>query len=135
MASENLDHARAAYAWKCVNEGVNNGNLEKYANLAKGAPALIMNNGLMQTLAFYKSKEPQDGKRDHHAYLGKHIRGWLAKLPGLGFRPEAGDRAGFKNAMETLCKMEPSTYRRATTEALALLRWIRQFAAAVQKGG
>ncbi len=46
-----LDQIRAEYAWKCV-QGVD----DKYKNLAKGLPALVMSNGLMQTLAFLQGK-------------------------------------------------------------------------------
>ncbi len=67
-----LDQQRAAYAWECV-QGCNG----DYTNLAKAAPALIMNNGLMQALAFYQSK----GK-PHHLALNKHTQEWLkARFP------------------------------------------------------
>lgn len=43
----NLEQQRAAYAWNCVQNCSSD-----YVNLAKSAPALVMGNGLMQTLAF-----------------------------------------------------------------------------------
>ena len=113
---QTLEQQRAAHAWNCVQ-----GSGKEYTNLAKGAPALIMNNGLMQALAFYQSK----GK-DYHQALNRHILDWLNErrlVPDVGF----------ENAMEALCRAEPPAYRRATQEALELLKWIRQFAAAVAR--
>lgn len=108
-----LDQQRAAYAWQGVQ-----GCTKEYVNLAKAAPALIMNNGLMQTLAFYESK----GK-PHHQQLAKHLSGWLHQQNHV----TASD---FNAVMTSLQSTESSRYRQATEEALALLRWIRQFAAA-----
>lgn len=116
--SQSLDQKRAAYAWERVQQVTSD-----YVNLAKAAPSLIMGNGLMQTLAFFKSK---DGK--HHTKLLEDILGWLAKgeaaCPFLT-SPE------FEQAMETLASHASSEeYLHATQEALAILKWIRQFAAA-----
>ncbi|MFQ5745453.1 MAG: type III-B CRISPR module-associated protein Cmr5 [Acidobacteriota bacterium] len=112
--ARSLDQERAAYAWKAVGASP----ADDYTNLAKAAPALIMSNGLMQTLAFYKSK----GK-DHHKRLLCGILGWLAQ--SLGDFPE-----DFEGAMERLHSADSDLYMRATEEALEILRWIRQFAAA-----
>lgn len=116
MPSISLDQKRAAYAWQRVK-----GCDGDYTNLAKAAPALIMSNGLMQALAFYQSK----GK-PHHLALNKHIREWLkARFP----KHFAGDN--YAETMQGLFGCEdPQFYRQATDEVLALLRWIRQFAAA-----
>ena len=92
-----LEQRRSEAAWRFSQEGTNiPGSGSDYINLAKAAPALIMNNGLMQTLAFYADKDP-----------------------------------GFLFFMEIMLKADSSTYRQATEEALLLLRWIRQFAAAL----
>lgn len=112
-----LDQERAAYAWQRVGDKPD----DKYVKLAKGAPALVMSNGLMQTLAFYQSKPG-----DHERLLG-HIVGWLAKRLGPGFP------ADFDGAMQKLHGADSDLYLRATEEALEILRWIRQFAAARAK--
>ena len=112
-----LDQQRAAYAWQHVQ-----GCSKEYVNLAKAAPALIMNNGLMQTLAFYESKgKPQ------HRQLANHLNGWLHQQNYVA----ASD---FNAVMTRLQASESLRYRQATEEALALLRWIRQFTAAVNGG-
>jgi len=109
-----LEQQRAAYAWQHVQ-----GCDDKYTKLAKGAPALIMGNGLMQALAFYEYK----GK-DHHRALNCHILGWLhnQKLVTDG---------AFAIAMGDLFAANSGDYRRATQEALELLKWVRQLAPAV----
>ncbi|MGC8917613.1 MAG: type III-B CRISPR module-associated protein Cmr5 [Thermoanaerobaculum sp.] len=120
--TQSLDQKRAGFAWEKVN-GVHSGVLEKYANLAKGAPSLIMGNGLMQTLAFYKSKNEK-----HHEELLRHVLEWLShkESPCHSFIPESD----FRKAMDALSRCESSQYIQATHEALAILKWIRQFASA-----
>jgi CRISPR-associated protein Cmr5 len=110
-----LDQQRAAYAWKVVQ-----GQNDEYGKLAKGAPALIMNNGLMQTLAFY-----QDKGKSHHQALNRHIIDWLAAY----FTHQENVSVPFDKMMEALMNADSQKYRKATEETLALLRWIRQFAA------
>lgn len=111
-----LDQKRAAYAWKVVQ-----GQNDDYGKLAKGAPALIMNNGLMQTLAFY-----QDKGKVHQLALNKHIIDWLwERRP----RRDVGVAPTFEQTMQVLLTNDSQAYRKATEETLALLRWIRQFAA------
>lgn len=123
-----LDQERAAYAWRCVS--TLHGGLGDYTNLAKSAPALIMNNGLMQTLAFL-----QDKHKDHHTALLDHLCRWLGHR--FGGEPLAGDHcfaaereADYRRVMESLYNAPSGLYRRTTDETLALLRWIRQLAPA-----
>ncbi|MBE0434897.1 MAG: type III-B CRISPR module-associated protein Cmr5 [Methylomicrobium sp.] len=113
-----LDQKRAAYAWKVVQ-----GQPDEYGKLAKGAPALIMNNGLMQTLAFY-----QDKKGEHYKALNKHIIDWLAAY----LTHQENVTVPFDKMMDALLNANSQKYRKATEETLALLRWIRQFAAISQ---
>ena len=80
-----------------------------------------MNNGLMQTLAFY-----QDKGKPHHQALNQHIIGWLWEHP---LRRDEGVAPTFEQTMQELLANDSQAYRKATEETLALLRWIRQFAA------
>lgn len=120
---QSLDQQRAAFAWQAVGTGCSS----DYANLAKSAPALIMANGLMQTLAFFEAK----GK-EHHTKLSGDIRKWLADQ-GVIRSPDHRQVPDHRQAMDQLVKADVALYRRATAEALLLLRWVRQFAAAVEK--
>lgn len=115
-----LEQQRSQAAWKMAQEGVALGGKE-YVNLAKAAPALIMNNGLMQTLAFYADK----GK-DHHKALAAHLQRWVFQRAG-----GTDKDPGFQVLMTALLNAKSADYRQATEEALLLLRWIRQFAAAL----
>lgn len=114
-----LEQRRSEAAWRFAQEGV--ALSEQYKDLAKAAPALIMNNGLMQTLAFYADKD-----KPHHRALASHLRRWIMVRAG-----GADKDPGFQNFMEIMLKADSSSYRQATEEALLLLRWIRQFAAAL----
>ena len=113
----NLEHQRAEYAWEKSREGLTVGDSD-YKNLCKGAPALIMSRGLMQTLAFYADKN-----KPHHQALNRHLMQWLNQR-----FPEKVLAAEFTAVMDSLYKSESPFYREATTETLALLRWLRQFA-------
>jgi len=122
-----LDQQRAAYAWKCASAGMDRARGEKerkeYKALAKGAPALIMNSGLMPTLAFYNHK-------------GGSARLLLKDLcDGLSqrLRPNSEPR-NFAEFMRYLQKCDSQTYLRYTDEALEILKWIRQFVDAVDAG-
>lgn len=110
-----LGQQRAAHAWKSVQRCT-----KEYTSLAKSAPALIMSNGLMPTLAFYQAKS-----KEHHKALLEHLLGWLkVRFPSI-------QRADFPSTMTFLHSAESGDYRRATEETLELLRWIRQFAPAI----
>lgn len=119
-ARPTLEQLRAQFAWECAKEGAARSN-DDYRNLAKAAPALIMNNGLMQTLAYYKDKN-----KTQHQDLSAHLRRWLMKRAGGN-----GQDPGFDQIMQILLNSRPDQYRQATDEALLILRWIRQFASAV----
>ena len=121
-----LDQDRAHYAWQQVEHAQKSlKNFDSYLNLAKAAPALIMQNGLMQTLAFYQGK--QDA---HHTALLEDIAEWVCERMGW---PNHGNL--YSNVMKGLYGNSGLEYMRATREALELLKWIRQFAAAAHKGG
>jgi CRISPR-associated protein Cmr5 len=117
-----LDQQRAADAWRCAQ--IN--QQEKYANLAKGLPALIMNSGLLQVIAFLEEKG-HDEKQRHCAALGNDLRAWLHGRFPNDVPPQFG---GF---MEALMKADSRKFQEITAESLAWLRWLRQLAAALNR--
>lgn len=121
-----LDQQRAAFAWECASAGMNRHHGEKerkeYKNLAKGAPALIMNSGLMSTLAFY------NGKGGMANLLLQHLLAGLSQR----LRPNPQPRS-FDEFMRHLQRQNSHTYLRYTDEALEILKWIRQFVDAVDE--
>lgn len=116
-----LEQQRAAHAWRCV-ATVPPGELKAYSNLAKGLPALIMGSGLMSCLAYLQEKG-----RPEHRQLQAHLLAWLVKRFGGQFRD-----ATFDEVMTALHGASPSTFRAITHEAMAWLRWMRQYAPARQ---
>lgn len=112
-----LDQDRAEYAYAWAQEYTN-----EYVNLVKGAPALIMANGLMQALAYYEGKS-KEGKR-----LVRQISKWL-------FKQKLSGGEDFSELMQSLYKGDAVKYMQATSETLEVLRWIKQFGAAVLASG
>lgn len=109
-----MEQKRANDAWKCS---------ERFGkdevNAAKSLPALIMNSGLMQVLAFCNEKKGAYGE------VAMHLRRWLnEQSTGKSLDP------GFSDFMEFLLNATPADYQAVTTEAFAWLRWLRQMAPA-----
>jgi CRISPR-associated protein Cmr5 len=110
-AVQTLEQQRAQDAWeKCANY------TKEHVNIAKGLPALIMNSGLMQVLAFCHEK----GKANEE--VATHLRAWLGKRYHRD--------AQFVPLMQALMESTPAEYQELTAEAFAWLRWMRQMAAA-----
>jgi CRISPR-associated protein Cmr5 len=119
-----LDQQRAQFAWDAANAARRAfPKFEEYKNLAKGAPALVMGNGLMAALAFYQSRD-----KAHATQLLKDMLGWLARRAGEKATPP------FAAAMGAFQTMNSQDYMAATDEVLAMLKWLRQFADALDKG-
>jgi len=117
---QTLEQQRAQDAWeKCATY------TKEHVSFAKGMPALIVNSGLMQVLAFCHEKGRKESQR-HVEDVATHLRIWLkGRFPGL-----IGD-ASFEPFMRALMKIEkPGDYQAITAEAFAWLRWLRQMAAA-----
>lgn len=114
MSKQTLEQQRAQDAWNKSADYT-----KEHVNIAKGLPALIMNSGLMQVLAFCHEK----GKANE--LVASHLRQWLGKrFNGVDRDP------GFEPLMEALMKATPGDYQAITAEAFAWLRWMRQMAAA-----
>ena len=126
--SQTLDQQRAAFAWECASAGMQQHGKD-YKVLAKGAPALIMNSGLMPTLAFYNHK----GKAAMQL-MDDLIRGISLRIANQKINPGQGSQL-FSQFMVALQKSDSQDYLRNTDEALEILKWIRQFVDAVDAKG
>jgi CRISPR-associated protein Cmr5 len=113
-----LEQERAKHAWGKALLGVGE-HRKDYVNDAKGLPALIMNSGLMQVMAFLHEK----GGR--HETLATHLRDWLHE--------QCDTPTDFNGFMQALLTMEARPFQAITTEAFAWLKWLRQIAPAVAK--
>lgn len=111
---QTLEQQRAQDAWnQCA------AYTKEHVKVAKGLPALIMNSGLMQVLAFCHEK----GGVNEEVATDLHI--WLQRrFPSLISKPD------FTTVMQALMQAQPANYKAITTEAFAWLRWMRQMAAA-----
>ena len=118
MPKPTLEQRRAKDAWE-KSEGCG----KEYVNLAKGLPALIMNSGLMQTMAFLHEKG-SNSSQHHCRVLAEHLRAWLhERFPEV---PE-----DFEPFMEAMMETDdPRRFQEIIIEAFAWLRWMRQMAAA-----
>ena len=113
-----LEQMRAKHAWSAADKCS-----EKFVNLAKGAPALVMSNGLMPSLAFWKSKAKDNNEHDK---LVNSIITWLKE------RQLVKD-SDFSKAMNSLHDSSSTEFMKATNETLEYLKWLRNFAAAIYK--
>lgn len=114
-----LEQQRAQDAWQKSQNYV-----KDYTAFAKGLPALIMNSGLMQVMAFCHEKGQKAPQR-HCEEIAKDLRAWLhSRFPGLI------QSAEFDDFMQSLMKARPDIYQQITAEAFAWLKWLRQMAAA-----
>jgi len=111
-----MEQKRAKHAWQKAQEGVALHGKD-YVNDAKGLPALIINSGLMQVMAFLESKD------ERHRLLGAHLRDWLHTSYKT---PKA-----FNAFMEEMFGTDSRSFQAINSEAFAWLRWLRQFAAAL----
>lgn len=122
MAQQTLEQQRAQDAWKAS---------ERYGkdhvNAAKGLPALIMNSGLMQVLAFCHEKGQKERQR-HLEDVATHLRQWLSARFPRSFK-----NAEFSTFMQALMQASPADYQAINAEAFAWLKWLRQLAAARSK--
>jgi CRISPR-associated protein Cmr5 len=115
-----LEQKRAQHAWDKAGQGLAQHGKD-YVNDAKGLPALIMNSGLMQVMAYLHDK----GGR--HETLAQHLRDWL--------HVQCRTPADFEGFMQHLFEMRDARqFQAITAEAFAWLKWLRQMAAA-RNGG
>jgi len=84
----------------------------------KGAPAMILQNGLGEALAFMLGK-------DDHKEVAKAVMAWLTKegiLPASNSNPTPGDLIRGINGLSL------PDYLRSQREALEVLAWLKRYA-------
>lgn len=115
--AQTLEQLRAQDAWNASARYT-----KDHVNVAKGLPALIMNSGLMQVLAFCHEKGGAN------QLVADQLRTWLCQRMGSERDP------GFEGFMQVLMRAKPADFQAITAEAFAWLRWLRQMAPACVKG-
>lgn len=120
---QTLEQQRAAYALACVGRYRSSPSerTARYHTLVGSSPAMILQNGLGQTLAFWLADGPNKPARE----LYDHLQGWLCG-PLAEDRPERVYAGG--DLIEALMAGSREEYQRAQQTALALLVWLKRFA-------
>ncbi len=121
MASKRtqLDMRRAEDAWKRVQE-IKTGGADKgkYGKRAKDIGAMIMTDGLGAALAFLRTKNEEKVEGAATWALYRHISKWVTLQI---------DRTASDELMQQLMQNDTAYYRRATTETLAYVVWLKRF--------
>ncbi|MFH0824778.1 MAG: type III-B CRISPR module-associated protein Cmr5 [Pseudomonadota bacterium] len=123
--SRTLAQERSSFALKEVGK-INQAGGDKFAKLTAGLPAMVLQNGFGQALAFLLAKGTKDGRPrpgDRHLLVFDIIAAWLKQQRIIV------DAAPSK-AMGELSKMNQKDYLRAQDEALAVLEWVKRYAGA-----
>lgn len=128
---QTLDQQRASQAWDDIQSVANQSDefRKKYGSLARKVPMLVLTNGLGQTLAFLRAKGKND-RGDEHNVLFCHLSKWTMS--------QVVPNPGNQNLLDWVLGNDSAAYRRATTEALAYLVWLKRFAEAelpTEEGG
>ncbi len=113
---QTLEQKRAQHAWEKAGR-----YQSEHARFAKSLPALIMNSGLMQVMAFCNEKGQKTSQR-HVDEVAQDLRDWL--------NCQLGTPAAFEAFIEHMMQADSRRYQQVTTEAFAWLKWLRQMAAA-----
>lgn len=124
MSKLTLEQQRAQDAWRCAEVVKNESSqrYDKYVDAAKALPALIMNSGLMQVLAFCQE---EGQKESGWHYVAADLRVWLQQR-----FPQRFNSAEFEPFMNHLMQAPSREFQAITAEAFAWLRWLRQMASA-----
>lgn len=135
---ETLEQMRSRQAWGDATRRFSESPkaFDGYRNCTKAAPVMIMDNGLMTTLAFYQSRKKGEDKpfvKDMVAWLStRKILDHVSIGVAGKVAPRNTPTDPFTLTMERLLHSPSDTYQQATSEVLAYLRWLRQFADAIK---
>lgn len=119
------DMRRAKSAWDNVKEikAKSKEERKKYASRAKDIGALIMTTGLGAALAFLRAKATRNDQMPERLY--QQISKWVVS--------ELGGTAS-DDLLILLTERDTLYYRRATTETLAYIIWLKRFVEGEFKG-
>lgn len=126
-----LEQGRAAFAYRCAEEGAGLNKKKEYKAYVKRMPMYIKTNGLGAAMAFAFSKGSKGGQIDESnawGLLHQHIENWL--------KEDRKELIDFENGRlaPALTKVDSYTYRAVTIEVTAFLSWLRRFAEGLIEG-
>ncbi len=140
MSIKTLEQGRAAFAYRCAEDGSSlnfNNKVDKaYKSYAKKIPMLIKTNGLGATFAFIKSKAKTDTSKKAYAYhiIYQQVTKWLfdcendREFKMLNLVSETDD------LIKKIINLESPEYRVITIEVLAFFGWLKRFAEGLIQG-
>jgi len=103
-----LEQERASFCLEKVKKVKEITNKKKFKSYARSLPSFIVSNGLIPTLAFYKSKEERKP-------VYEIVNEWLKEKGYVS-----------NDALEYLVKADFQKLRLATIEALAIANWLKR---------
>ncbi|MCX7698452.1 MAG: type III-B CRISPR module-associated protein Cmr5 [Candidatus Goldbacteria bacterium] len=118
---QSLEHKRAKFAYDKINSIKS--NYKEYRSCIMNLGTLILNNGLLATLAFYNTKE------NHH----KEVINWIKeelKNENLLENQKYDDNNEF---IKCISGLDTETYILYTTVILSLSNWLKRFADSILK--
>lgn len=119
---QTTEQRRAKRAWDDIQSVGNTSYKKDYGSLVRGFAAMIQQDGLGPALAFLQAKGKKDKKGSpEHIALENHLSAWVLKQMNA---------SQDSDLLEWLLTQDSATYRRAATEALAYLSWLKRFAEA-----
>ncbi len=108
----------ASYAFSCVEEVSAKPYASLYRSYVKGFPAMILQNGLGNALAFALAKGNKgDARSKAWAHLLDHISAYVE-----------GPEDPVQFIKENVLAASPVNYRLLEQQSLSLLHWLRRFA-------
>lgn len=127
-----LGQKRAAFALEEILHNNYNKPTE-FKTFCAGAPAVILQNGFGQALAFWYSKG-KDNRTDKHQVLLDIIMKWLCFKDGDVKNEFIQPCKNTKEMVTALSSMPQQKYLAAQGETLALLEWVKRYANALLEG-
>lgn len=124
-----LGQKRAEYALiKIIEKAPKNEERKEFNSFTAGTTTMILQNGLIQTLAFWLSKSK--GGNNKHKTIFDIVKEWLNYDNNdikNSFLPN------FKNGTDSdflkeLCKLDQKQYLAIQKEVLSLLEWVKRYA-------
>lgn len=122
---ENLEQRRAAHA---LNHATACRKQEKDGDCLPGYPGLIINNGLLATLAFAIEKSTERGLINHRAQWWAVSTAIAAHLHEQSIVRQPQGQPDAVSLRNQLAAGDGFLLRRATDEALAFLKYLKRFA-------
>ena len=144
---ERLDKGDSSEEAQTKGQTASDGFKKTYRALTRNMSALVVTAGLGQALAFLRAKSGNKSESKEQTWLYRHVSAWvlkrlhpdetarnslvewLLKRPGQSDRGQA-EQVVWEYLLEWLLDQSSDVYRRATTETLAYLNWLKRFAEA-----